>query len=98
MKAEHLLEEEIDWELKLRKCFINESDKLTDKQRILRTILRAEGRGASETGGQLWEDLDLEEEQEKIGAKVQIFSKELESKGHKAKDFWTLESRLLHLN
>jgi hypothetical protein len=97
MKAEHLVEDEVEWELQFRRVGFNATDKLADKQRILRTILRAEVKGAPELEGRLWDDINLVEEQEDIGAKLQSISQDLVTKGQKSSNFLAYESRLIHL-
>ncbi len=96
MKAEHLLEDEIEWELRFKRIGFNETDKLGDKQRIYRTSLRAVVKGAPEIEGRLWMGLNVDEEFKTVGTKVETIGIELKTKGSKSKDFHTFESRLLH--
>lgn len=97
MKVEHLLEDEVEWELIYRKIGYDINDKLGDKQRLLRTSLRAIAKGAEETEGELCEGVDLEKEFETVETKLNSIEESLKERGHKAKEFGTFESRLQHI-
>jgi hypothetical protein len=96
LKIEQLLEDEVEWELDYRKIGFDQEDKLSDKQRILRSNLRAIAKGAPDTKCELSQDLDLKVEQKTIERKFQEIKDILNEKGQKAKNFATFESRLLH--
>jgi hypothetical protein len=97
LKLEQLLEDEVEWELLYRKIGFQKQDKLSDKQRLLRTSVRAVTKGASEMRCELWEDLNLEEEQRVCERKYEEIEENLREKGQKSKEFGTFQSRLLHL-
>jgi hypothetical protein len=97
LKIEQLLEDEVEWELLYRKIGFRKEDRLGDKQRFLRTSLRATAKGAPEVRCELGEMLDLEEERNIIRQKYNKIEESLREKGSRAKDFGTFESRLIHL-
>jgi hypothetical protein len=97
LKIEHLLEDELNWELNFRNIPFQSDDKVVDKQRLLRTSLRAIAKGAQDTEGGFGEGFDKEVEVEVITNKIRNIGAVLEDKGQKSREYGLLESRLLHI-
>jgi hypothetical protein len=94
MRADHLSEDELEWELLVRNISFTEKDTFADKQRLWRASLRPIGE--ERVVQTLPPDIDLNEELGKVSSKVEAINSQL-SGGAKAKDLVPLKSKLIHL-
>jgi hypothetical protein len=95
MNANHLLEDELDYELRIRKVVVGEAETIPNKQRLLRAALRPVSGAEQQISITMQED--PESEFFVVTDKMKYITTVLEESGAKAKDFATLEARMIHL-
>jgi hypothetical protein len=95
MNVHHLLEDEVDYELRIRKVVVGATETVTNKQRLLRAALRPVS-GAEQQISITMEE-DPETEYFIVTEKMKFITTILEASGAKAKEFATLEGRMIHL-
>jgi hypothetical protein len=95
MNANHLLEDEVDYELRIRKVVVGEAETIPNKQRLLRAALRPVSGAEQQISITMQED--PESEFFVVNDKMKYITTVLEESGAKAKDFATLEARMIHL-
>jgi hypothetical protein len=95
MNSNHLLEDEVEYELFVRNVGWNDKDDLNNKRRLLRNCLRNESENP--TTCTMVAEVNPEADYGIVLEKIKEISAVLEVQGSKAKDYGTFGSRLTHL-
>jgi hypothetical protein len=95
MNVIHLLEDELDYELRIRKVVVGAAESISNKQRLLRAALRPIS--GAEQQIKITMEEDPETEFFTVTEKMKYITTILDANGSKAKDFATLETRMIHI-
>jgi hypothetical protein len=95
MNSNHLLEDEVEYELFVRNVDWNEKNDLNNGRRLLRNCIRNESENP--TTCTMVAEINPEADYGIVVKKIKEIAANLEAQGSKAKDYGTFGSRLTHL-